>query len=99
MIVCVKCGQPNEDHEPACRRCGWKLQSGRVVNREERRYTPMSAFRRDEDEYPLLSRAVEVVVASALLVGATGYGLYTGQWWPVLAAGALGVALILWRRK
>ena len=99
MIICVKCGNSNDDQSPVCERCGWKLQSQRVEPRAPRIEVPQLSLRRRQGGFPLMSRAVEVGVVSVGLVVALGYGLATGRWWPVGVAAAFGVGLMVWRRK
>ncbi|WP_029898175.1 zinc ribbon domain-containing protein [Desulfohalovibrio reitneri] len=104
MIICTRCGGPNEDRALVCVVCGRKLQSARKAGDEGRsplefRDSPeplsLGGFLRGEGG---LRRHLEAWAGLAVLLGAAGYGLATGEYLPLwLAVPVVGLAA--WLRK
>jgi hypothetical protein len=102
MIVCTRCGAPNEDSEPLCVSCGHKLQSLRHSGAPEWRpvetLRPLRPAEQGQGFRGLLLRCLEVWAVAAATLGLAAWGLAHSQWWPGLLGAALGGGYILLRR-
>lgn len=90
MIVCTRCGSPNDDVSRVCMKCGHKLQSGRKHHHLAETGEPLPREMRPLKAPGLLSGAgkyLEAWVLVLVLGGAVGYALYSGSWVAVYVAG------------
>ncbi len=102
MIICTRCGSPNEDAARFCVKCRHKLQSSRVPagadgggswDRLEKLTTRFSEKDRTE-----LLRMAEACGYSMVVVATIVFCSFYGDWRPLYAVMVL-VALVAWYRK
>lgn len=102
MIVCTRCGAPNEESERFCAVCGHKLQSLRRPGPAERPLAetlrPLAEGVQGGKYRTLLLRCLEVWAVASSALGLTLWGISAGQWWPGALSVCLGGLYVYWRR-
>ncbi len=101
MIVCTRCGTPNQDKARRCERCGHKLQSSaRPVAEPVKVWEQLEPLRSNvtPEKRAELLRMVEACLYSAALLIAAVVSAVLGTWTPLYAAIAVVAILVLVRR-
>lgn len=88
MIICNKCGTPNEDSARFCAKCRKKIQSSWTPPPESQASRPLDSFRPAQlsgTQRRELARMVEAWVYALILLLAAVACQMNGQWWPMWA--------------
>ncbi|WP_161598357.1 zinc-ribbon domain-containing protein [Pseudodesulfovibrio senegalensis] len=101
MIVCTRCGNPNDDKARRCKRCGHKLQSSirpaPGPSAQWEKLEPMRSHITPERRAELM-RMFEACAYSLAVVAAVAFSAVSGLWWPLYAVMAVVAVLVVVRR-
>lgn len=101
MIICIRCGTPNQDADRFCVKCRHKLQSSRAVpsggGSSWQRLDKLTNRFSDKDRAELM-RMAEACGYSLAIVATIVFCSFYGDWRPLYAVIGV-VALAAWLRN
>ncbi|WP_018124874.1 zinc ribbon domain-containing protein [Desulfovibrio oxyclinae] len=99
MIICNKCGSPNEDSARFCAKCRKKIQSSWSPPPETAAFRPLDSFRPSRlsgAQRREFARMVEAWVYALILLFSAVACQLKGQWWPMwVVLAVVGLAALV----